>query len=404
VGKKHLRILAVCATLAAIASACSSSTKSPASSPAGSSSTKAAAGTPIKVETLAVPPIDKSEASEADGLNVAIQVINASGGVDGRPIQVIRCSNLGDANTTAACARNAVSDSKVVAWLGGSGFGATADPIFDAGALASIGGSVYSPVDATSKTSFTITAGDFDTIISAKAAVQLLSAKRIGVPYIDLPAGAELAPFINTVIKPLGGKTVGAIAIPQTAADITPFVAQEISAKPDVIVDGLLIDQFTEFIRGMAQQGGKVPFLVSTGVYDAQQVKSNLAGVNQNIYFVDEFDHHSPGYSQFLSEMKKYAPSAPTNDSTLQSWMSVELFAYAAEHAASITRQGILAEMNSLSNYTIDGLVPGLNFTARQTGFGGAFPRMFNDSVWLERYQNGQEVPVGSYQQIHFFG
>jgi branched-chain amino acid transport system substrate-binding protein len=382
------------------ASACSSSKGATAHSPTGN----AASGAPIYVETTAVPPIDKSEAYEAQGLAVAVKVINDSGGINGRPIKVIYCANLGDAPTTESCARDAVSNSQVVAWLGGSGFGANVDPLFDAGGLANIGGSIYSPVDATSKTSFTISAGIFDTIDSAKAAVTQLGAKRIGVPYIDEPAGAQLAPFINTIIKPLGAQAVGAIAVPQTAPDITPAIAEEITAKPDVIVDGLLIDEFTEFIRGMAQQGSSIPFMVSTGVYDAQQVQTQLAGFNQHIYFIDEFDHQSSGYQTFLAQMKKYAPSAATNDSTLESWMSAQLFAYAAEHASALTRDGILTEMNGLSDYTIDGLVPGLNFTARQTGLGGTLPRFFNDMVWIQRYQNGQEVPVGSYQAVPLFG
>jgi len=388
--------------VALIAGGCSSSKKSGSTTgSAPTSSANAATGTPITVEMLGVPPsAGSSAADELSGFNVELRLINDSGGVKGHPIKVISCSNAGDAPTSTACARNATGNQNVIAWILGSSVGASVDPILDAGGLASIGGSIYSPTDATSKTSFTISGGIFNTIDSAKAAVTQLGAKRIGVPYIDVPAGAQLAPFINTVVKPLGGQAVGAIPIAATAADITPQIAAEVAAKPDVIVDGLLIDQFTKLIRGAAQQGLNVPFLVSTGVFDAQTVTKNLGNISNTIYFVDEFDHQSPGYQQFLSDMQKNNPSGSTDDSSLQGWMAIKLFAYAADHASSLTRQGILTEMNGLSNYDIDGLVPGLDYTSTNPGLGGSLPRIFNDSVWLEKFQGGKAVPVGSYPQI----
>jgi ABC-type branched-subunit amino acid transport system substrate-binding protein len=399
-------IAAALAMVAAGACSSSSSNKTSSTSAAGGSpsSSSSATGTPLKIATIADLTTEVGPDNLA-GLKIGIDAINAAGGVNGRPIQLTQCTDQGDPNVAASCARNAVSNSAVLAIVGtGTTYGTNVDPILTAAGMASVGNSTFTPADFACTVCFNLSPGDLGSVGSALAAVKLLGAKRIGVPYIDVPAGATLAPLVNTLIKPFGAQTVGAVPVSPTAADVTPQAAAVGAAHPDAIIDGLTTELFSKFIHSYRSQGFNTPILPSGGVYDVQGVQTQLAGVNNNIYIVAEYNYQAPGYQQFLKDKQTYDPSYPShNDEVLRGYLAAKMFAYAAEHASSISRSSILSEMKSLTAYSTDGLLPPVNYSTPQTAFGGKAPAVYASWVWLYKYGNGQLTPVGSNQAIDVF-
>ena len=195
---------------------------------------------------------------------------------------------------------------------------------------------------------------------------------------------------------------VGAIPVAPTASDETPEVAAEIQAKPDVIVDGLTTDLYTKFILGMRAQGSQIPFIIASGDYSVPTIKADLPGV-ANLIVDGQFDQASPTYATFLQQVKQYDPNANVNENWLYGWTAVREFAYAAEHAASLTRSAIAAEMSSITDYSDGGIIPPLNYTQPQKGFGGAVPRLVNDAIVLYHYQGGALVPLNGGAFVHAF-
>jgi branched-chain amino acid transport system substrate-binding protein len=388
--------------------ACSSSSKSSSSSGstahAGSSTgSSTASGTPLKVVYINDAG-QQTGTDDGEGIKVGVAAINATGGVDGHPIQVTTCTDNDDPNQAATCARNAVSSSAIAVVGNGTSYGSGVDPILEAAGMASIGNSTFTAADFDCSVCFNDSAGDFGSIGSALAAAKLTGAKRIGIPYINVPAGATLAPLVNSLIKPLGASAVGVIPVNVTATDLTPQAAAEGAAKPDAIIDGLTTELFSSFIHSYRSQGFTTPILVSGGVYDANGISSQLSGVNSNIDVVAEFNYNSPGYQNFMSDFNKYGGGYSNHDDeVLRGWFAVKEFAYAAQHAQSDTRAGILAEMKSLSDYNSDGLLPPLNYTQPQTGLGGHAPTVYADTIWLWSYSNGKLSPIGNGVGVNVF-
>jgi branched-chain amino acid transport system substrate-binding protein len=337
------------------------------------------------------------------GVKAAVAAINAAGGIDGHPLAYTTCDDNNDPNQATTCARQAISNSSVLAFVdSASSFGTAYDPLLQQADMANFGNLASTTADDTSKISFPLNGGTFNTIVSAVAATEptFFGAKKIGVPYIGIPAGAQLAPFITLVTKPAGASVVGAESIPPTATDYTSYAAAEISANPDVVVDGQTAAMFTQFIKAVRQQGDTgMKFLVSTGVFDAAQVKS-LFGTDPNIYLVNEFNHAAPGYQHFLSDMGKYNPSySSTNDEVLCGWIGVYGFAQIlkgiiSEGTASPTRADIVSYLNKQTDFDVEGLTGGINFTKPNPSLGGAIPRIFNDRIWLAHAVNGTAVPL----------
>jgi branched-chain amino acid transport system substrate-binding protein len=332
------------------------------------------------------------------GVTAAVKAINAAGGVDGHPLQVKTCIDNNDVNQATACARQGIGDSSVLSFVGiGSTYGNAYDPLMQQAGIANFDPLPGTAADDTSPIVFPLYAGTFNSIVSAVAATQLLHASRIGVPYIGVPAGAQLPPFIAQMTK---GKAtvVGAEAIPPTATNYTSYAAAEIAAKPDVVVDGQTTEMYTQFIKAVRQQGGTgMKFLVSTATLDAAQVKS-LFGDDPNIYLVDNFDHSAPGYQHFLSDVNKYnAGYSNRNDMVLSGWIGVEglaqvLKALIAEGKTSPTRADIVSYLNKQTNFDVQGLAGGLNYTKPNPTPGLA--RLFTTRIWLAQADNGTEKPL----------
>jgi branched-chain amino acid transport system substrate-binding protein len=346
------------------------------------------------------------------GVKAAVAAINAAGGVDGHPLAYTTCSDNNDPNQATTCARQAISNSAVLAFVdSASSFGSVYDPLLQQAGMVNFANLPSTAADDTSKISFPLYGGTFNTIVSAMAATepQFFGAKKIGVPYIGIPAGAQLAPFIGLVTKPVGASVVGAEAIPPTATDYTSYAAAEISANPSVVVDGQTAAMYTQFIKAVRQQGDTgMKFLVSTGVFDAAQVKS-LFGNDPNIYLVNEYNHAAPGYQHFLSDVNKYNSSYTNrNDSVLSGWIAVYGFdqilkGIISQGTASPTRADIVSYLNKQTDFDVEGLTGGINYTKPNPSLGGSIPRIFNDRIWLAKANNGTEVPLNGGQAFSLY-
>jgi branched-chain amino acid transport system substrate-binding protein len=387
--------------------ACSSSSKSSSSSTTaqGSSATSASAGptgAPLKVVAVTTP-ITASDVT--NGLKMAEAYINGTGGIKGRPLQIIMCSDNQDPNAAATCIRNGISAGAVAELDRTSSYGASMNPIEQADGMADVGGGIYSQADFAAKNMFPLNAGIFSTIGSAPLAVTTLGAKRIGVPYVDVPAGAALPPTIKQVITPMGATVVGAVPISPTAADITPQVAAEVQANPDVVVDGLTEDAYVKLIKGMQQQGSNAKFMISSGVMDAGRMTTNFGADGKNIYQDAEDDYNSSGYQQFLAACQKYCPDPNnTTGNVIWAWESAVLLKTVAQQASTLDAKGIAAAIAQVTDFNIGNIIPTINFTVPGKALGGAAPRLFNDTLWMFQFQNGKLVPVGNGQGVSTLG
>src|SRR6516164_883021 len=115
-----------CLALAAAASACSSSSSST-SAPSASATSAAASsaatasnlkGAPVVIGSMY--PISANIASFPDlqyMAQIAVDVVNANGGIKGRPLQWVHCDDKGDPNVAAQCANQLTNTDKVRAMV-----------------------------------------------------------------------------------------------------------------------------------------------------------------------------------------------------------------------------------------------------------------------------------------------
>ncbi|HEX4218535.1 MAG TPA: ABC transporter substrate-binding protein, partial [Acidimicrobiales bacterium] len=117
--------------------------------------------------------------------------------------------------------------------------------------------------------------------------------------------------------------------------------------------------------RSIQQYGLKVHQLWLSG-YDQtllNQYSSLMQGVyldvNGNVPFqaAKAFPGSYPGMQQYLTAMKKYEPKFTYNDQSIQGWQSAALLAAGVQKAGNnVTPQNIVAQTNTITNFTAGGI------------------------------------------------
>jgi branched-chain amino acid transport system substrate-binding protein len=333
-------------------------------------------------------------ASHAAGRNAAIAEINASGGIKGHPIEVVACATNGDPNQATTCARQAVDDKSVLAFDDlSTSYTPEVLPLAEQAGMASIGGIPSSSGDFSSfGESFPTNSGVMGPLGGLTVLAQTLHAKKISMIYLNLPSLATLPTLANdAILHPLGLRLWNTVAISPTATNVTPQIAQAASGADAILI--VTTQNLTiQLVRAAEQLGLNVPLMVLGMTDDASQMSSQIGGATDNVYGVGYYNRSSKGWSDFEAAMKKYQPNVTDqSDSVPTGYLAVKLFAYVADHASSLTRQGISDELRTLNNYSTDGMTPPLNFTARQTAGGGQFTAVPNMTIsYLGKLGNGR--------------
>ncbi len=181
-----------------------------------------------------------------------------------------------------------------------------------------------------------------------------------------------IAPFVKSDVQgwqSVGVKTVYNVGVSGTLANLTPYVIQARSKGADVV------DAFAEDIteagrlaQDMQQQGWNPTLKTNYAIYDPSW--HSLAGAGAanwqttptfaTVAFLDNSVlKSSTGGSQFLFWTHKVAPSQPVNVFTVQGWVQAAFFVQGLIGAGpDLTRAKLLTALSSVRNFDADGMIP----------------------------------------------
>jgi branched-chain amino acid transport system substrate-binding protein len=330
------------------------------------------------------------------GAQAAVAAINAAGGVKGHPLKLDVCDNQQNANAAAACARQFVNDSSVIATVGdNNSFGSEANPPLTSAKIVGIGTNPLGSGDYASPRIFALANGGLEFIAGAQFMFRNLNASHMGMVVVGSPTSEALPALVNQlVLQPAGSKLAGVATIPPTATDVSSPAASLTNTNGQLLA---ITQAVTEsYITASRQQGYKGPFIMSETLADAQQLAKDMSGSDlDQLYGMSYFDKESPGYAHFLADMRKYQPAVHPGDLSAIAWLGVETFAKVAATLPAITRQAVWDAMNKQSALSTDGMTPVLNYTEPGKALGGTAPRVIAglQSIYIDRYQDGQWKP-----------
>ena len=215
------------------------------------------------------------------GVELAVQQINATGGIDGRPLEVEYRDDDGDGAAAARIAADFVSDSRIVAVVGhvNSGAMVSAAKVYD-GALSAVATTATAPeLSGISPWAFRVITSDSATGVALARFAGGLGRRRAAILYENDPYGRGLADAFR---RAFGGEVISIDPIDAEAGDFEPYVTWYRSRRPDVVfvagteVSGLALLRearrqglATDFLGGDGWTGVTLDTAASEGVYIA---------------------------------------------------------------------------------------------------------------------------------------
>lgn len=275
------------------------------------------------------------------GAIMAVEAINAAGGVLGRPLELVIEDTKGEVPTAIAVAEKLTQVHKVCAVIETS-FSflnvAVHEIYWQAGIPVLVGGSspaltkYGNPFLFRTRTSDTITAA-----VMADFAVKTLGAKRIAIAHTmdDFGYGARDAQA--KILKDLYGlEPVAVVGIPLNLTDATGQVMELAAAKPDVVIQYAHGWESGHMYKARHELGlAQIPWIVSQGGIDPAAI--NMAGIEAvvNVFSVADFAYDEPAVRAFRQLFNnRWGEDFMTHES-MRAWDLVHLLALAIERAKS---------------------------------------------------------------------
>ncbi len=221
------------------------------------------------------------------GMEVAVDEINATGGINGKQIEAIYEDGGCNAQSAVGAAQKLINVDKVIAIIGGecstesSAFGAMAmqnkvimmSPLSSAPSLSNTGKYFFRdyPSDA------------FQGKFGAEYAYNTLGARKVAVLYHVSDYGTGLKDVFSQRFHELGGTIVDAEGTPQTATDYRSQLSKIKSLKPDLIYVPLYTEGAIAALTQASQLGIKTQFL-GGDTYTDTTIQTKVSGKVNILY------------------------------------------------------------------------------------------------------------------------
>jgi hypothetical protein len=383
--------------------ACGSSSDSSAgaSSNADDAIDRAAAPTGEPIKVMVQTPIDSQVLpfpNIPETARLYTEFINAKGGIQGRPLELVICDDKADAGLAAACARTATEEG-VVANVGGFTLDMNqAIPIMEENDIAWFGECCpISNLEFNSPISFPM---GFVNAFPTAAAVKMTEdgcTDIVGIFGDDVTNVPQIEAYEN------GFKSVGVdpatsriVLIPITPGDYSAQAAQVGDA--DCLFGQVAQVNWPPLLTALEGVGSTPRLYGPQGNLDSTIVEqfpdategATVIGVYPSI--------GSPVWADFRDSIEKYDADPELNYNSLAglgTWSAFTAFTLIVEGIeGEINNVTFLEAANATTGLDTGGMVGVLDFTKEYEGGGGDIPRIFNLNVFYDVVEGGQVVPL----------
>lgn len=360
---------------------CSAGASTPASS-------NAATGEPIKVVSMAAVDYNGPTYEDIKVTSQAFaQQLNADGGINGRPLEVIFCDDKGDPTEAAACARDAI-EAGAIADVGSFTYNAAAViPIYNAADTAVLGGCCnLSEAEYTTPNTFQMGNNPALNPGSVARAAQD-GCESIGVLELDLAGITETMELLFTNVAKAYGYTgdLKFVKVPLTTQDYTSQVTQAADGT-DCIALFLSESNISAMMPSFAQTGGEQTLYGAQGNLNLRSTKGyeSLPGVKNAVVtaaYRPLVDPEWDGMRQALKDVNAPDKFDYNSLSALGVWTAYTGFVQIAKAIDGEITPASFLEAASKSTVSTNGMSPTVDFAKTWDAFDGMFERSFQRKV-----------------------
>jgi branched-chain amino acid transport system substrate-binding protein len=372
------------------------------SSSSGTAAAVTASKSPIKVEIIAVlsnPAFSDPEAATA--AQAYVKEANASGGINGHPIDLTVCNSNLNPNQETACFQEAVSDHDV-AVVGSFLLFGTGMKLLQAAGIPFIGGNGTTLEEFTNPISFPADSGEIGWYYGEAALMKQAGVTKPAILVCNTAACDLSAQYAQDEWTQSGGSgTIRQVQAPMAEAQYTAQAASAVTGG----TNGVLLDAPTQSIPKMVtdlrQANFKGPIALIDSFVDSSTVSAMGSYANGLLVsgLLDPVTQTTnPGVEAFVKAMNSEDPSAPKDGLAEHSWNGFDLFGQVARTiTGNITAASLLKALQNVKEPITLGLSgPWVSPDAANTPM-SQYPRLSKDTLSYipEKITAGQLVATG---------
>lgn len=338
------------------------------------------------------------------GAKAAVKAINASGGINGKNIEMVFCNTRGEANQAMACARE-VDEAGVVATVGSIDiFRPQSFPIIEAAGIPDIGStSTGAEIDFASPMSFPLHGGNFGSYTALPYAFKEAGAKSMVSASIDLPIGTLQLGFADKVGEEIGLDVKPMIKIPaQGITDYSPYVQQIIDSKADAAIVALGPAPLQAFIKA-ADSLGLEATLAATAFTFGQSEADGVGALADKMLVTAPFPSVDDRENKGIAEYHKQLDDAGAEDSVatrryagLNAWLAMHAAAEVAKTIdGDITRESMIKALESTTDLDLFGLITYSPSTLGDDASDNGFARFPAEPYYAMTFESPKMIDAG---------
>jgi len=383
--------LVVAMAVTACGSSGTSATSPDQSSASGTSATKA----PLKIGVVGTFSgfAGVTSKADADAVQAWAKYTNASGGINGHPVEVIVKDDAAIASRSLVNVKDLVEHDHVIAIVGvwESGLEGSWASYAASKHIPVIGGGATGSQWTTDPNFFATAITPVNGLMLTANTTKLAGNKAYGVVYCaEVPACAQGGTLSKSLAPKVGVNFAGSAALSASAPDYAAQCLTLQKAGADTIFLATAQETAQRFMENCASHGYTFTPVEQSGTLTSDLYKKDAY---QHLWIMSpgfSWLASSPAVNEFNDAMKKYSPETDINGAATSGWAAGVVFGKAAAHvSATPTSQEIYDGLYSLgADYTADGLMPPITYTKGK-------PVQQKPCAWYMHVQNGKLV---SYQ------
>jgi ABC-type branched-subunit amino acid transport system substrate-binding protein len=329
-------------------------------------------------------------------IKAAIRALNARGGLNRRPVELVYCNDRNDAATGTACARRMVS-SGVVAMVGGLSLVDNAiNAVIQEAGIPWIGLQPNTGETFNAKNQYLLGGGS---VMGFNVAVAYAGHQgwKVAALIADNPTGLALADGLKQIYTSSKGTSWNMTKVPATTADYAPLVAAAGSGNPDAALTFLGLEQGNQFITAAeAQRPFKTYIRVGLNPKYAVELGTKATDKVLNATNFPPLSSQSRFalVRQYLRDMRAEAKAGDKDvagalgaDGPFNGWHAAQVIERLSKQMRTITPKTLTAALNATKNMDFGGVIPA--WTPNKPGPTG-LARISNTAQFLIGYRNGR--------------
>jgi branched-chain amino acid transport system substrate-binding protein len=300
------------------------------------------------------------------GARAAVQAVNKSGGIGGRPLELTLCDNHQNGTDSAKCYREILADPGIVAIAGGSdNYHDSSKAQIEAAQMPIIGQYPVSGFDLNNALAFNVNGAVVVGFHGLAQDVVASGAKRVGLVTLDIPTADVIRKTVGDVFRKAGVEIVNNVQLAPSTADLSAPARQATQGNPDAVVWLTFAAQTSVAVKALRTAGYKGTVAFAGSAFEQNQLESMGAGGRLTVGLVlpPAWDTSTPYGKRFNEDMSAYEPRSKIDELSLNSWLGVRILAQAASSLPSPDRASVLAALRKLSKVDTGGLTPPIDFS-----------------------------------------